>query len=69
MAAKVSDPQVWIQESAELARQYAYATPISIGTSPVLLTREYETNLRNIARGQTALAAVRPANLINNPLR
>jgi hypothetical protein len=69
VAAKVSDPQAWIQESVELARQYAYAPPISLGNNPVLLTREYETNVRNIARSQAALAAARLANLINNALR
>ena len=68
-AAKVSDQQAWIQESVELAKQYAYAPPISLGNNPVLLTREYETNTRNIARSQAALAAARLANLINNALR
>jgi hypothetical protein len=35
----------------------------------VLLTREYETNARNIALSRAALAAARLANLINNALR
>jgi hypothetical protein len=35
----------------------------------VLLTREYETNARNISRSQAALAAARLANLINNALK
>jgi hypothetical protein len=34
----------------------------------VLLTRKHETNVRNIARSQAALAAARLANLINNAL-
>jgi hypothetical protein len=52
----------------ELAKQYAYAPPVSLGNNPVLLTREYETNTRNIARSRRRS---RPpvANLINNALR
>jgi S1/P1 Nuclease len=69
IAAQISDPETWIKESAELARQFAYAPPVSTGTNAVLLTREYETNARNIARSQAALAAARLANLINNALK
>jgi hypothetical protein len=68
-AAKIVDPQTWIEESADLAKQYAYAPPVSLGQNASLLTREYETNARNIARGQAALAAARLANLLNNALR
>jgi hypothetical protein len=69
VAAKVADPQAWIEESAELAKQYAYAPPISLSRNAVLLTRDYETNARNIARSQAALAAARLANLLNNALK
>lgn len=69
VAAKIADPQKWIDESVELAKQYAYAAPVSLGRNPVLLTRDYETNARNIAHSQAALAAARLANLINNALR
>lgn len=58
-------PRRWIEESAELAKQYAYAPPLSLGRNIILLTREYETNARNIARSQ---AAARLANLVNNAL-
>ena len=68
-AAQISDPEAWIKESAELAKQFAYAPPVSTGTNSVLLTREYETNARNISRSQAALAAARLANLINNALK
>jgi hypothetical protein len=54
-AAKIDDPQRWIEESAELAQLYTYAGPISLGRNPVFLTREYETNARKIARSQAAL--------------
>jgi hypothetical protein len=69
IAAQISDPQAWIDESAELAKLYAYAAPVSAGTNSMLLTREYETNARNIARSQAALAAARLANLLNSALR
>ncbi|MFK4511397.1 S1/P1 nuclease [Bradyrhizobium daqingense] len=67
--AQISDPQAWIEESAELAKQYAYAAPVSLGANPVLLTRDYETNARNIARSQAALAAARLARLLNDALK
>jgi hypothetical protein len=51
-AAKIDDPQKWIEESAELAKQYVYASPVSLGRNAVLLTRDYETNARNIARSR-----------------
>ena len=69
VSAQISDSEVWIYESAELAKQFAYAPPVSTGTNAVLLTREYETNARNIARSQAALAVARLANLINNALK
>jgi S1/P1 Nuclease len=69
IAAQISDPEAEINESAELAKQSAYAPPVSTGTNAVLLMREYETNARNIARSQAALAATRLANLINNALK
>ncbi len=68
-AAKVSDPDAWVQESADLAKQFAYAAPISLGKNAVQLTRDYETNARNIARSQAALAAARLANLLNDALK
>lgn len=68
-AAQISDPQAWAEESAALARQFAYAPPVSTGTNPVFLNREYETNARNIARSQAALAAARLANLLNGALK
>jgi hypothetical protein len=68
-AAQISDPEAWVEESVELAKQFAYAPPVSMGKNAVLLTREYETNSRNIARGQAALAAARLANVLNATLK
>ena len=68
-AAKISNPESWVEESAALAKRYAYAPPVSTGPNAVPLTGEYETDARNIARSQAALAAARLANLLNNALR
>jgi hypothetical protein len=68
-AAAVSDPQQWIEEGAELAKEYAYASPVSLGRNTVFLTREYETNARNIARTQAAFGAARLAKLLNDALK
>lgn len=68
-AAAISDPGTWAEESAELAKQYAYAPPVSHGTNAVMLTRDYETQARNIAHSQAALAGVRLANFLNAALK
>ncbi|WFU76898.1 S1/P1 nuclease [Bradyrhizobium sp. CB2312] len=67
--AQILDPATWAQESFELAKQNAYAAPIPNDTTPVQLTRDYETNARNVARNQAALAAARLANLLNQMLK
>ncbi len=67
--AQIADPAVWAQESADLAKQFAYAPPISTGKNPVFLTREYETNAKNVARARAALAAARLAYLIDSALK
>jgi hypothetical protein len=56
--AQLLDPDRWAaQESFELAKTHAYAAPIRTDKNPVQLTRDYETNTRNVARSQAALAA------------
>ncbi|MBR1201846.1 MULTISPECIES: S1/P1 nuclease [unclassified Bradyrhizobium] len=67
--AQILDPAVWAQESFELAKQNAYASPIPNDATPVQLTRDYESNARNVARSQAALAAARLANLLNQTLK
>jgi hypothetical protein len=52
-----------------LARQYAYALPVSLGKNSVMLTRDYDTNARNTSRTRAALAAARLARLINDALK
>jgi len=65
----ILDPDTWAQESFELAKQNAYAPPIRSDKTAVQLTRDYETNARNVARSQAALAAARLANLLNVVLK
>jgi hypothetical protein len=67
--AKIADPKQWVEESAEVAKRFAYAARVSTGSNATLLTREYETNARNAARSQAALAAARLANLLNSALQ
>ena len=43
--------------------------PVSTGKDAVQLTREYETDARNVARRQAALAAARLPNLLNDALK
>lgn len=67
--ARIVDPDVWFAESQKLAQQFAYAEPVKSGTPPPKLTREYETDARNVARQQAALAGARLANIINEALK
>jgi hypothetical protein len=67
--AQMVDPETWAQESFELAKSFAYAAPVRIDRQAVELTREYETDARNAARKQAALAAARLANLLNELLK
>ena len=67
--AQILDPDTWTLESFELAKQHAYAPPIRTDRTAVELTRDYESNARNVARSQAALAAARLANLLNELLK
>jgi hypothetical protein len=67
--AQLLDPETWAQESFELAKTFAYAEPIRTDKQAVELTRAYETNARDVARKQAALAAARMANLLNELLK
>ncbi|BAM90752.1 phospholipase C/P1 nuclease [Bradyrhizobium oligotrophicum S58] len=67
--AQIIDPATWAQESFDLAKTTAYAAPVRTDKQPAELTREYETNARETARKQAALAAARLANLLEVLLR
>jgi HD superfamily phosphodiesterase len=50
--ASITDPELWLEDSAELAKKYAYAPPVSTGSNATHLTREHETNACIIAARQ-----------------
>lgn len=58
-----------IQESFEAAKSFAYAQPVGPGSAAVQLTRDYETNARNVARTRAALAAARLARVLDTAQR
>ncbi len=66
--ASESNPEDWLRESEKLAEDVAYAGPLHDCTKTCELDRQYETNARNTARAQAALAAARLANLLNATL-
>lgn len=67
--AAVSDPDVWVKESYEIAVKAAYADPVLAGGELPVLTRDYETRARYMAGGQLAVAGSRLANLINGAFK
>ena len=58
-------PELWLRESAETAKTFAYTEPVMSASGTAELTRAYETAARDTARMQAALAAQRLANLLN----
>ena len=64
-----SNENIWINESSGLARKFAYADPVGVGTDSFELDHTYRTNAGSIAEKRIALAGVRLANLINRSLK
>jgi S1/P1 Nuclease len=65
------DPKKWIEEGVELAKHEVYTFGIETGTPehPVVLTEQYETNMRRVARERLALAGFRLAAVLNEKLK
>jgi hypothetical protein len=61
-----ANPDDCFRESEKLAEDFVYAEPVKSGTSPYTLDRPYETNARDVARKQAALAGARLANLVSH---
>lgn len=59
----------WIEESFEQAKAFAYGAPIENGVGPYILTDEYVTFAKAIARKRVALAGARLAKLIGDNLK
>ena len=64
----VSDETVWIAESAQVAQQHTYGSPIGAGDGPFVLTTGYETDAKAVAKERVALAGARLAALLNTAL-
>lgn len=67
-SAAVADPELWLEESYQIAKKYTYAEPVLSAKGVAELGRKYETDARNVAEAQISLAAVRLANVINAAL-
>jgi hypothetical protein len=65
------DPKKWIQEGVELAKHEVYTFGVETGSPehPVVLTQQYETNMRRVARERIALAGFRLAAVLNEKLK
>lgn len=68
-AAAIADEHQWLEESFALARNSAYAEPITAGAGPFTLTAAYKAKAKRIADERVALAGARLAHLIEDNLR
>lgn len=65
-----TDPAQWLEESHDLALQFAYSASVALDPAqPVALDRQYETNARKVAEAQISLAGYRLANLLNEAFK
>jgi len=55
--------------SFELAKKYAYRSPIGDDNGPFQLTQAYKKKARSVAEDQIALAGARLAKMLNEHLR
>jgi hypothetical protein len=68
--AAISDEKVWITESFEAAKKFAYPSPtIGNGSGPFQLPKKYQDDATGVAQERVALAGARLANLLNAALR
>src|SRR4051794_1868665 len=67
--ASIADEAVWVDESFQAARQFAYRAPIGTGNGPFTLTNAYKIAAKNEARKRIALAGARLANMLNSELK
>jgi hypothetical protein len=65
------DPKKWIEEGVELAKREVYSFGVETGSPerPVVLTEQYEANMRHVARERLALAGFRLAAVLNGKLK
>jgi S1/P1 Nuclease len=65
------DPKKWIEEGVEVAKREVYSFGVETGSPgrPVVLTEQYQTNMRRVARERLALAGFRLAAVLNEKLK
>lgn len=63
--AAISSEDIWVKESFNAAKEYAYAPPIGTGRGPYTLNNKYRTAAHVEADERIELAGERLANLIN----
>jgi len=73
-AAAETDPNIWVQESFQLAGSAVYVSPISDDNDPAKSISlrpdsHYELNAKNMAQAQVLLAGYRLASLLNSNLQ
>lgn len=67
--AAIANPSAWASESFNLAREFAYASPIGTAAGPYRVTADYRRTAGSIADTRVALAGARLAALLNNTYR
>jgi hypothetical protein len=68
--AAITDETIWISESFEAAKKFAYHSPtIGHGAGPFQLSQKYQDDATNVAKERVALAGARLANLLNAALQ
>lgn len=71
VAIKAGDFEAWVAAGVELAKQYAYASPVtsdSAGSSPADLNPAYEANAKKVVNAQLFIAGYRLAALLKSCL-
>jgi hypothetical protein len=63
--AAIRDENVWIDESFELAKQFVYQFPVTVGPGPFALSDAYKAQATEIAKQRIALAGRRLGVLLN----
>jgi hypothetical protein len=66
--AEEADPQVWVDESAALARAVVYTPAVGDGAGPFTLDDAYQVEALADARDQASVAGARLARLLNDAL-
>lgn len=66
--AGVTSPDAWLQESLELAKAAAYASPIGLGAGPYVLSEKYKQRAGGVAEERIAHAGVRLAAVLEEAL-